>query len=172
MNLSSRVLGKTIVTQLERRIAAPVLRIGSDNFRLSDLAGVSCFNFTAARNLDSILNAELHVRNTRDLFDSVHPRELALPGLGAISFAVLGAAFEVKNIGGDRPLESWVTKHRDESARREFLTFSTMKHQTDRDAKAAAEERRAKKRRKSARRDQAHRIRTERFTERQNGSES
>lgn len=167
MNLSARVLGKTIVTQLEQRAATPVLRIGSDSFRLSDLAGVDCFNFVAARNLDQILNAELHVKDTRDLFNTVHPRELALPRLGAISFAVLGAAFEIKHLGGDRPLEAWVTKHRDDNATREFLTFATLKQHTTRDAKAAANERRAAKRRKAARRDHTQRLHADHYLARQ-----
>lgn len=167
MNLSPRVLGKTVVTQLEQRAATPVLRIGSDSFRLTDLAGVDCFNFVAARNLDHIINVHLAVKDTRDLFTNVHPRHLALPRLGAISFAVLGAAFEIKHLGGDRPLEAWVTKHRDDNATREFLTFATLKQHTTRDAQAAAEERRAAKRRKALRRHQAHRLRADRFTERQ-----
>src|SRR5215813_10769182 len=116
MNLSMRVLGKTTVAHLSERLTKPVLRIGGDSFLLHDLAAVDCFNFVAARNLDRILNAELHLRNTKDLFENVHPKELALPHLGAISFAVLGAAFEAMRIGGDRPLEAWVTKHRDKDA--------------------------------------------------------
>lgn len=167
MNLSARVLGTTTVRQLQDRLQTPILRIGSDSFLLRDLANEGCYNFAAARNLNRILNEELHVKSTRDLFDSVHPRELALPRLGAISFAVLGAAFEVKKIGGDRPLESWVTKHRDESARREFTTFATLKHQSIRDVKAAADERRAAKRHKAARRNQAHRLRADRYEARQ-----
>lgn len=172
MNLSTKILGKTIVTQLSNRLTAPVLRIGSDRFTLHDLAAVDCFNFLAARNLDRILNAELQVRSTKDLFDNVAPHALALPQLGAISFAVLGAAFEAKNLGGDRPLESWVTRHHDPEVRREFITIATLKHHQRRDLEAAAKERRAKKRRASSRRDQAHRLRVDRFTERQNGSES
>lgn len=167
MKLSTRVLGQTAVKTIEARIRAPVLRIGTDAFLLADLAAVDCFNFTAARNLDRILNAELHVKNTKDLFDTVHPRELALPHLGAISFAVLGAAFEAMRLGGERPLETWVAKHRDQDASREFVTFATMKHSQQRDAKAAADERRAAKRRKAARRSQAHRLRVERLEARQ-----
>lgn len=172
MNLSTKVLGTTTVKRLSDRLTRPVLKIGSDSFTLHDLAAVDCFNFVAARNLDQIVNAELMVRNTRDLFDNVSPQSLAVPYMGAITFAVLGAAFESKGLGGSTPLEAWVTRHHDPKVRREFVTIATLKHHQRRDLEAAQKERRAKKRRAAARRDQAHRLRVDRFTERQNGSES
>jgi hypothetical protein len=167
MNLSTRVLGKNVVKQLESRIATPVLSIGSDRFRLQDLSGIGCFNFSAARNLNRLLDSFVAVKSTRDLFEHVHPRELALPRLGAISFSILGAAFELKGLGGDRPLEAWVALHRDESSTREFVTFSTLKQHNVRDVKAQADERRAAKRRKAARRNQAHCLRVDRLETRQ-----
>ena len=170
MNLSTRVLGTTTVKYLSDRLTQPVLRIGSDRFLLADLAGVGCFNFMAARTLNRVLNVEFQVKDTRDLFTNVAPSALVVPLVGPIAFAVLGAAFEVKGLGGDRPLEAWVIKHRYEHARREFLTVSTLKQQQRRDVKAAANERRAKKRRTSARRDQAHRLRVDRLNARQTSS--
>jgi len=170
MNLSIRVLGKSVVTELEARTNAPVLRIGADAFTRHDLSVVKCFNFVAATNLSRILNSELQVKNTRDVFDNVNPTALVLPRLGAVSLAVLGAAFESKRLGGDAPLESWVIKHRAKDATREFVTFDSLKHKYHRDVEAAAKERRAIKRRKSARRDQAHSLRVERhFKRAENG---
>src|SRR4029077_14569041 len=106
--------------------AAPLLRIGADTFDRKQLAAVACYNFVAAANLSRVL-ADLKVKDTRDVFHNVPPTALALPHLGAVSLAVLGAAFEHKGLGGDAPLEAWVTKHRPTDQRGEFLTFSTIK---------------------------------------------
>lgn len=127
MYLSTRLLGRHVAQQLQDRAAAPVLIIGRDAFTRADLSALECFNFGAAQNLSRIL-AEFAVRDTRDVFERIDPRDLAVPHLGAISLAVLGAAFEAKKLGGDHPLETWVTTHRaSPSPRREFVTFSTMK---------------------------------------------
>jgi hypothetical protein len=96
------------------------------------------------------------------VFDNVPPTELALPRLGAVSLAVLGAAFEVKGVGGESPLESWVKRHLPKGV--EMVTFASLKH---RDEVERAEEQKRAKARKHARRDTAHRLRVERFTQRQ-----
>jgi hypothetical protein len=118
------------VTYLTERQKSSVLRIGSDAFDRSMLAGVACYHFTAAANLSRLLNNELRVANTRELFDKIDPARLAIPRLGAVSLAVLGAAFEAKGIGGKSPLESWFQKHRDST-----ISFYSLKHQTENDAK-------------------------------------
>ena len=131
MNLSTSILGTTAVAQLKQHAGAPLLQIGSDRFTRHDLAGVDCFNFTAARNLGHILTNGLAVKNLRDVYDRIPPHRLALPGLGVIALAVLGAAFEAKGLGGDEPLESWARKHalpgpKGQGAA-ELTTFATMK---------------------------------------------
>jgi len=127
MDLSESLLGKTVARQLGERAAAIVLRIGSDGFDRAALARVACFNFAAAANLSAILNRELQVEDTRDVFDRIAPRDLALPRLGAVSLAVLGAAFEAKRIGGDAPLAAWARKHAGTGVA--IRTFGTVKHQ-------------------------------------------
>jgi len=127
MDLSIRVLGVGISKSLADRARAPVLRIGSDVFTRGDLADVACFNFIAAANLSAAL-LDVGAANTRDVFDRVSPASLALPRIGAIAIAVLGAAFERKRIGGDHPLEAWITKHRDPKTRRDVVSFATVKH--------------------------------------------
>lgn len=126
MNFSPRVLGKHTAALLQARIDTPVLIVGSDFFTRRDLSSLDCFNFVAAANLSRIL-ADFGVINTRDVYERISPLDLAVPRLGAISLAVLGAAFEAKKLGGDRPLETWVTKHRAAGPRREFVTFDTLK---------------------------------------------
>ena len=131
MDLSPRILGGTVARFLTERAAAPLLTIGSDTFDRRALSTVACFNFAAAANLSQILKT-LNVKNTRDVFDNVAPWDLALPRLGPISLAVLGAAFEHKQLGGASPLEAWVIKHRNPDQKRdEFVTFTTMKHKHD-----------------------------------------
>ena len=161
MYLSPRVLGAHAVHTLTTRAAAPVLTIGSDHFRRGDLSGIGCFNFIAAQHLTAAIKAIGGVKHARDLFEHVPPDALVLPGVGAISLSVLGAAFEAKGIGGDAPLESWYTKHRGKEAH-EFVTFDTLKaHERSREPG----ERRAIKHRADrhhARRDRAQRIRGDR----------
>lgn len=158
MDWSDRVLGSTVAKQLRERTTAPLLRIGSDIFDRTSLSHVACFNFVAAANLSTILNRELRVKNTRDLFETIAPAALALPHLGAVSLAVLGAAFEAKGIGGAAPLEAWVTKH---SAKNDpLVTFDTIKH---REAAAAKAERRTRQHITHARKSKAHGLRLARF---------
>jgi hypothetical protein len=129
MDLSSRVLGTTTAHRLEERATAVLLRIGRDEFHRGDLASVACFNFLAAANLSAVLNRELQVRDAKDVFDHVSPSALALPRLGAVAIAVLGACFEVRGLGGDHPLEAWVRKHTERHTDNEIRTFDTLKHQ-------------------------------------------
>src|SRR5262245_55111820 len=107
MDLSGRVLGSHAIDYVKETQTGVVLRIGGDGFTRSVLSRVSCFNFAAAANLSRQLNEHLKVRDTSWVFYHVHPRELALPRLGAVGLAVLGAAFEAKGLGGDKPLLAW-----------------------------------------------------------------
>jgi len=167
MDLSNRVLGSHTVNQLRTRAASAVLRIGSDSFTRADLAGVDCYNYQAAANLSAVLSRELRggvrVRNTKDVYEMVSPELLAsMPRLGAISLAVLGAAFESKGLGGDAALEAWAKRHFPSD--KAIVTFDTMKH---RDQAEHADERRREKARKASRRNTAHETRVGRFIDRQ-----
>src|SRR3954465_11088658 len=103
---SERVLGTGVAHKLRERATVPVLQIGADSFSRHDLAGIDCYSFNAAANLSAILNRELRVKDTKDLFQTVPPEALVYPRLGAISLSVLGAAFEAKGLGGHAPLEA------------------------------------------------------------------
>lgn len=169
MYLSASVLGSKTARDLQARATAPVLRIGADKFARGDLAGIDCFNYHAAQTLSHAL-ADLGVRNTADLFERVPPASLALPRIGAIALAVLGAAFELKRVGGDRPLENWMRKHSGTgSAEAAIVTFHTIKH---REAAEQREEQRARKQRARKRSGKAHRLRVDRFTRRQESQQS
>jgi hypothetical protein len=90
----------------------------------------------------------------------VSPTALAVPGLGAISLAVLGAVFQQKRLGGDAPLEAWARHHQRNGDRgRELVTFGTLKHRS-RDMKA---ERAEKKRARKRRRERTREVPVERF---------
>jgi hypothetical protein len=164
MDLSATVLGKHTAELLTTRAAAAVLTIGRDKFTRADLAGVACFNYVAALNLTRAL-AALDCKSVKDAFDNISPSMLAVPHVGAVSLAVLGAAFEARGIGGDAPLIAWCLNHRDPEARKEIRTFDTIKHHAH-DQQAASAERRTAKSRKRARRDEAHRQRVDRLTRR------
>ena len=166
MDLSARILGKHTSEVIAAKATTPLLTIGSDKFFRRDLSSVSCFNFTAAANLSAVL-AGLQPRNTKHLFESIPPSALVLPHLGAVSLAVLGAAFEVKGLGGDSPLEAWFTRHRPEQAKREFVTFHAMKHAEHLRELGEAKARKARSARTHARRDVAQRLRGQRYIERQ-----
>lgn len=160
MNLALNILGTHAVERLKESAGAAVLQVGSDKLTRGQLAAVECYNFHAARLLSHVLT-ELKVPNLRHLYEKVSPSELALPNLGVVSLAVLGAAFEAKGIGGETPLESYVRKHL--SNGQKVVTFDTLKH---REAAEAARERKEKRRRKAQRKDQAQQLRVDRFTER------
>lgn len=130
MDLSSKVLGKTVVERLRETRELPVLKIGKDVFTRGELATVECFNFAAAANLTRILKDELVIRDTKALFETVGPLDLALPRLGAVSLAVLGAAFEAKGLGAGAPLEAWMKLHTPGDA--QMVTFLSIKHRKDR----------------------------------------
>jgi hypothetical protein len=165
MDLSARVLGTHATTTLRDRAAAPVLTIGRDRFTRHDLAEVECFNYVAALNLSRAC-ADLGVGSTKEVFETITPLMLAVPQVGAIALAVLGAAFEKKGLGGDAPLEAWVTRHRDEKTQhKEFVTFDTIKAHSA-EQRAARSERKSASARKRARRDTAHRLRVDRHLSR------
>ena len=162
MKLSSIILGQSVVKQLEATFGEAVLVVGADKFTRRQLASVSCFNFLAAKNLTTLIR-DFGVRDLKDLYERLPPAALAVPHMGAISMAVLGAAFEVKKIGGDDPLGN-CARHHAGDAKRALVTFHTMK------ARELAAERATKqeqKRRKRARQAAAHTLRVDRFTERQ-----
>ena len=148
-----------MVSKLQERRSAVLLRIGKDGFTRGALAGVDCFNFIAAANLSAILNKELQVKDTRDVFDRIPPAALALPHLGAFAIAVLGAAFEVKRIGGDAPLVAWIRRHAGAKDAKVHTFVSLKQHE----AKDRAEERKADRANRETRRAKAHRLRRDRF---------
>jgi hypothetical protein len=123
MQLAIEVLGSTAVDQLTKNHKEQILVVGKDKFTRADLGGIGCFNFIAAKNLSVAFQA-LQVKNLQDVFDNVAPSALALPHVGTISLAVLGAAFEAKGIGGSSPLAEWVGHHLNGKIR----TFNTVKH--------------------------------------------
>lgn len=164
MDLSTRVLGSSVARRLEDRASAVLLQIGRDTFTRADLADVRCFNFTAAATLSAILNRELAVKDTADVFHHVAPSALALPRLGAVAIAVLGAAFQAKGLGGARPLEQWVRAHT--KREREIVTFATLKGQIERETTASA----VKRRRRHGGPGQARRSNVRRFTARRKAS--
>jgi hypothetical protein len=141
MNLATRVLGHTAVTKLTTTSREHILVIGTDKLTRGDLAQVGCYNFVAARYLTQALQ-QLDVTSLRDVFERVAPRDLALPHVGVISLAVLGAAFEARGIGGEAPLDTYVAKHQTK-----VVTFDTMKHRVQREAEAARRKRRRNGRR-------------------------
>ena len=165
MNLSTTILGSTAVKQLQATSKASVLEVGSDRLTRAELARVACFNFHAAKNLSAVLKT-LDVKNLADLYARLPPSAVALPHIGAISLAVLGAAFEAKRIGGEAPLESWVRKHAGTDGRKAMVTFDTMKA---RELAELSQEKKARKERKQARRQVAHETRVARFVARQHG---
>lgn len=162
MDLSNSVLGTYLVNQLRERVKAPILTIGSDKFSRRDFSRVECFNFAAAANLDYILNHHLKVEDTRDLYFNHNPGELALPRMGSISLATLGAAFEAKGLGGEAPLEMWLRKHDIKIA-----TWGTMR---DRENEERREEKRRMRSRQHSRRNIAHGLRVARFEAKKTGT--
>lgn len=128
MNLSTSILGSHACKQLQAGATDAVLTVGSDQLTRGELARVGCYNFTAARNLSALLRA-VNARSLKDLFERVPPTALAVPKMGVISLAVLGAAFEARKVGGAAPLETWVRKHREK-----MVTFYTLKKHEEADA--------------------------------------
>ena len=131
MNLSTTLLGTTAVRALQQTATRPVLQIGSDRLTRADLAEVECFNFLAAGHLTHVLHTQLRVKNLKDVYENIAPTQLALPTIGVVSLAVLGAAFEAKGLGGEDPLENWARKHalpgRKGKGEPHLTTFSTIK---------------------------------------------
>jgi len=139
MNLTARVLGQTAVTKLQSTAGEHVLVVGKDKLTRGDLADVGCYNFLAARYLTAALEA-LGVESLQQLYMTFSPRDLALPRVGVICLAVLGAAFEARGIGGDNPLENYVKKH---SAK--LITFDSVKNQIRRAEEATRKNRRRRR---------------------------
>jgi hypothetical protein len=145
MDYSDRVLGSYVAKRLHERGDAVLLQIGRDTFTRGALAHVECFNFQAAATLSAVLNRELQVKDVRDVFEHTPPAALALPRIGSIAIAVLGAVFEIKGLGGNAPLESWVKRHAGKGA--PVHTFGSIKaHEAEREAAARG----ARTRRKGA----------------------
>lgn len=140
MDLSSHFLGTYTNRKLQERGTAPLVTIGRDVITRADLAAVRCFNFQAAVRLDAAIRQHLQVLSVRDVFDTVAPSALALPGLGEISIAVLGACFEIKRVGGESPLDNWDKRHADKGAAAH--TFASYKRH---DAAEAAPKRRRRR---------------------------
>jgi lipopolysaccharide/colanic/teichoic acid biosynthesis glycosyltransferase len=148
MELSEKVLGTYVVGKLKEQIHRPVLQIGKDSFTKGDLSKEGCYSFKAASNLSYVVNKQLKVKDTRDLFERITPQELALPRLGVISFATLGAAFE-HQIG--RTLGDYMTRHQHNGNKN--VSFPSLKH---RDAVEVQQENKRRKDRKRTRRNLAH----------------
>jgi len=171
MDFSTDVHGTRVAQVLKKRITEGLLTIGSDSFSRRDLAHTDCYTFVAATNLSRIIASVRHndgrkIENTKDLFHNVPPEALMLPRLGSFSFAVLGAAFEAKGLGGDTPLKNWIKKHHDKDA--PVVTFLTMKHREVTHS-GEKEERAALKKRKQRRQKTAHEHRVRRHVARTNG---
>jgi hypothetical protein len=159
MDFSTVVLGTSAVEAMQKRVHAPVLVIGKDVFSRAVFAHVECFHFQAAQTLSAVLKAEYpKLTGIKELYDTLTPQQLALPRLGVTALAVLGAAFEAKGVGGNKPLENWVRSHLEKDA--VLVTFSSIKA---RDEKEHREERQRLKARKAARRNHAHSLRVKRF---------
>jgi len=122
---TGHLVGLSAAHHLDARSHEQVLTIGSDHFTRADLAGVACFTFLAAQNLTRALR-DYGVHSTKDAYERLAPADLAVPGIGAISLAVLGAAFELKGIGGAAPLDSWAERHQQNG--KGPRTFDTIKH--------------------------------------------
>lgn len=146
MKLTAAVLGSTAVQKLEQSSGERLLVAGRESLTRADLARVGCFNFLAAKILTKVLG-EIGAKSLRQVYEELSPRALALPGMGVISLAVLGAAFEAKGLGGDDPLGNWVKKHAEKTT-----TFSTVKRREEAERAREAKER---KRRERRRRNQA-----------------
>jgi hypothetical protein len=84
---------------------------------------VTCFNFVAAHRVSSILK-DLRISSLAQLYREFSPYDLAIPKLGALSLMVIGAAFELRELG---TIETWAAKHRKADQVHEFVTFSTLK---------------------------------------------
>lgn len=159
MQVSTRVLGKSVADHIANYAAKPLLVIGRDTFYRRDLAALNCFHFLAAANLSAAVET-LGPRDTRDLFENIPPTSLVVPRMGSIALAVLGAAFEHKGLGGDQPLESWMAKFREAH---DLVTWHSMKESEHRREIGETKARKARKERTHSRRDQAQRIRGERY---------
>jgi len=125
MDYSDVILGGYAARRLRERTASTLIEIGRDRFTRSDLAHVDCFNFFAAARLSDVVNRELQVKDTRDLFENIPPAALALRGVGTICYAVLGALFELKRLGSPSPLQKWCEHHLEKDEH--LVTIHTLK---------------------------------------------
>lgn len=121
MDYSTRVLGSYVVAKIREKADGALVTIGRDRFVRGDFAAERCFSFIAAMRLSAAL-ARFKVKDTRDLFTHVEPEQLAIPGIGAHAFAVLGVCFAVKGLG---TIEQWVERSR--AKNEDVVTWHTMK---------------------------------------------
>lgn len=129
MFLSDKILGSTAAKHIRATAGGAVLVIGKDTFTRAHLASTGCFHFAAAARLtNAVSELRPRVDDLKDLYRRFPPLALCRHGIGPISFAVLGAAFELKRIGGTRPLEEWTLAHAPADAKRPLLTINSMKH--------------------------------------------
>jgi len=140
MAYSTAVLGTSAVRRLQLRADTPIVVIGSDRFSRTDLAQVQSFNYIAAATLSHTI-ATLRVKNTSDLFLKIDPSALAQPGIGVYAYAVLGAIFELKELG---TLDEWIARSLTKGA--PLVTVSTLKHRLQKDTtKTVARSRKTQK---------------------------
>lgn len=122
MDTSGPLLGVTATKYITETQTTVILTCGSDRLTRADFAGVQCFNFMAVRNLNDALQG-VGVKNLRELFERVSPIDFAIPHVGVIALAALGAAFEAAGVGGSTPLANWAKKHANGSPLRTFDTI-------------------------------------------------
>jgi hypothetical protein len=164
MILSEHILvGRNVVDTLQQRITTPLVVIGEDKFFRTDFAKKRFFAEKAAANFSKMI-AELPlknpIKNTEDFFNRITPNDLAIPKFGAFSMAVLGPIFEIKKLGGAKPIDSWALKHLQNGNKdRKLVSFNTIKHRS-KDMRAEREE---KKRARKRRRERTREVPVERF---------
>jgi hypothetical protein len=144
MEFSTTVLGAGAVRYLRQRADQPVITIGRDRFTRGTLASVECFSFHAAARLEAALK-RLRAKDTRDVFERLTPEQLALPAIGAVAFAVLGACFEARAIG---TLDSWVRRSLGKDER--IVTIDTIKERIARETTTTTRRRAAPRTRRAA----------------------
>lgn len=166
---ADRFIGSSVTDTLQKRVTTPLVSIGNDHFFRTQFATLGFFADRAASNLSKqIAEHYPHIKNTKELYERVSPNDLTLPGLGAFTIAALGPIYQLKKIGGEKPLDAWALKHRKGNGDA-LVSFNALKHRSV-DMKAEAQERKQKKQRRQKRRDRAHETRVDRFETRTNAN--